>query len=99
MKKLLKGDGSWATRKIILGWLVDTARQTLELPAHRKQALGKIFSKLARTKRVSRKVWQSYLGKLRFMSKAIPGSGSLFGTLQLALNRTGPESRINITKT
>ena len=24
LKKLLKGDGSWGTRKIILGWAVDT---------------------------------------------------------------------------
>ena len=24
LKKLLKGDGSWATRKLILGWIIDT---------------------------------------------------------------------------
>ena len=34
LKKLLKGEGSWNTRKVILGWTVDTARQTIELPAH-----------------------------------------------------------------
>jgi hypothetical protein len=27
LKKLLKGDGSWGTRKLILGWIVDTVRQ------------------------------------------------------------------------
>ena len=32
MKKLLKGDGAWETRKLILGWIVDTVRQTIELP-------------------------------------------------------------------
>ena len=32
LKKLLKGDGSWTTRKVLLGWLVDTIRQTIELP-------------------------------------------------------------------
>ena len=38
LKKLKKGDGSWATRKAVLGWILDTSRQTLELPAHRKTA-------------------------------------------------------------
>jgi hypothetical protein len=46
LKKLLTGDGSWGTRKLILGWIIDTARQTLKLPLHRKQALHEIFSSL-----------------------------------------------------
>jgi hypothetical protein len=32
-KKLLKGDGCWTTRKVVLGWLLDTVRQTIELPS------------------------------------------------------------------
>ena len=35
VKKLLKGDAYPATRKQILGWIVDTLRGTLELPSHR----------------------------------------------------------------
>ena len=34
LKKLLKGEGSWNTRKVILCWIVDTVRQTIEMPAH-----------------------------------------------------------------
>ena len=34
VKKLLKGDGSWETRKLILGWIIDTLLGTLELPTH-----------------------------------------------------------------
>ena len=96
LKKLLKGDGSWSTRKIILGWLVDTVRQTIELPAHRKVALAEIFEELAATKRVSHKRYQSILGKLRFVSSAIPGSAGLFSALQLALTRKA-DNRVRIT--
>jgi hypothetical protein len=35
VKKLLKGDGCWTTRKVVLGWLIDTVRHTVELPPHR----------------------------------------------------------------
>ena len=96
LKKLLKGDGSWATRKIILGWLLDTVRQTIELPAHRKEALAEIFKDLATTRRVSFKKWQRYVGQLRFVSTAIPGSASMFSALQMALN-AAKGNRVRIT--
>jgi hypothetical protein len=35
LKKMLKGDATWATRKIILGWQLDTLAMTIQLPAHR----------------------------------------------------------------
>jgi hypothetical protein len=34
-KKLLKGDGTLTTRKLILGWIIDTISYTLELPDRR----------------------------------------------------------------
>ena len=77
LKKLLRGDGSWATRKVILGWIIDTLRQTIELPAHRKVTLAEIFSELKSTKRVSHKKWERILGKPRFVSAAMPGSTGL----------------------
>ena len=47
LKKMRMGDGSWSTRKELLGWIVNTMRQTLELPPHRKLTLAKIFTGLA----------------------------------------------------
>ena len=32
IKKLLKGDGAWDTRKIILGWIIDTMNGKIEPP-------------------------------------------------------------------
>ena len=61
LKKLLKGDGSWGTQKLILGWIIDTLRQTLEIPAYRKTMLANIFEDLKGRKRVGRKRWQSAL--------------------------------------
>jgi hypothetical protein len=49
LKKLLTGDGSWCTRKLVLGWILDTAAQTLELPPHRQSELASIFASLATT--------------------------------------------------
>ena len=64
LKKLLKGDSSWSTRKVILGWLLDTIRQTIELPAHRKQEIAQLFHDLASRTRVTKKHWHKILGKL-----------------------------------
>jgi hypothetical protein len=96
LKKLLKGDGSWGTRKLILGWIVDTVRQTIELPPHRKQLLHDIFTELRGARRVSAKRWRSILGQLRFVSVAIPGSRGLFSALQWAQNSAdGNRVRLN----
>ena len=97
LKKMKKGDGSWSTRKELLGWIVDTVRQTLELPPHRKLTLAKIFAELAPLRRISAKKWHRILGKLRFISVAIPGSSGLFSALQLALSRSS-DGRIRITR-
>ena len=98
IKKMRKGDGSWGTRKLVLGWILDTTRHTIELPPHRKEALADIFKSLVGLKRISRKRWESILGKLRFISVALPGSAGLFCALQLALQRTTSDGRIRITQ-
>ena len=97
IKKLLQGDGSWNTRKIILGWVIDTLKGTLELPAHRVQRLQEIFDSLRDKRRISVKKWQKVIGELRFMSIGIPGSAGLFGALQLGLTESG-DGRIRVTK-
>ena len=44
LKKLDKGAACWATRKIALGWLVDTFKGTIELPPHRRDHLSHILA-------------------------------------------------------
>lgn len=95
VKKLLKGDATWSTQKVILGWLLDTATQTLQLPERRYQRLQAIFDELRDRKRCSVRKWQQYLGELRSMVIAIPGGRGLFSTLQHGL-RHSDKCRIRI---
>ena len=96
LKKLRKGDGSWHTRKTIVGWTLDFIRQTLELPAHRKDELIDLFLSLRDRKRVSERRWRKAVGKLRFITRGVPGSRGLLSALQLALNRAS-DGRIRVT--
>jgi len=98
VKKLRNGDGGWATRKLILGWILDSERKTIELPPHRSEACTSLLQDLASSRRVSTKRWASAMGKLRFISYAVPGSAALFSALQSAMNLGAASNRIRITK-
>ena len=37
LKKLRKGDATWSTKKVILGWKIDTVKQVLNLPDDHKK--------------------------------------------------------------
>ena len=97
LKKFLAGDGYLSTKKIILGWLLDTVRQTLELPPHRIERLQEIFDSLRNKDRVPVKLWHKVLGELRHMSLGVPGSRGLFSMLQEGL-RHSDRHRIRITQ-
>ena len=85
-KKLAKGDSAWGTRKVILGWLIDTVSRTIELPPHRVARLQVILDSVPRhQRRTSRRIWQQLLGELRSMTLAIPGGRGLLSQLQAAL--------------
>jgi hypothetical protein len=63
LKKLLKVDATWATRKAVLGWVLDNIEKTLKLPAHRIERLQEILdSILPSQKRVSVQKWHTFLG-------------------------------------
>jgi hypothetical protein len=99
VKKLLQGDACWTTRKVILGWLVDTLKMTIELPPHRVERLSEILASMPRSqKRVSVKKWQQVIGELRSMSIAIPGSRGLFSLLHEALRHQEPGARIRLSR-
>jgi hypothetical protein len=96
MKKLNKGDCMWGTRKMMLGWILDTTLQTIELPAHRAARLHHILASLLQRRRLSLKAWQQQLGELRSMVLALPGGRGMFSTLYTGL--TQPHGRVRITR-
>lgn len=96
IKKLKQGDGYWSTRKVLLGWEIDTIAQTINLPAHRLDRLKEIFDSLRHKSRTTIKAWRKILGELRSMVLAIPGGKGLFSALQHGLQvATNHRIRIN----
>ena len=51
LKKLRKGDCSWATVKEVLGWIINTVDMTLHLPPRRVERLGEILASLPPTQK------------------------------------------------
>ena len=88
-KKLGKGDGAWTTRKVVLGWVLDTISRTIDLPPHRLERLSEILDSIPRhQRRTSRKKWQQILGEIRSMILAIPGGRGLLSQLQAVLTHS-----------
>jgi hypothetical protein len=99
IKKMKKGDTSWATRKVVLGWIIDTVCLTIELPAHRLTRLFDLLHSIPpQQRRISTKKWQKLVGELRSMVLAIPGGKGLFRILQHALKvRSEGGTRLRLT--
>jgi hypothetical protein len=98
VKKMCKGDASWATYKTILGWDVDSVAQTLNLPAHRLARLREVLTWLEPPrKRLAIRRWHRLLGELRSMSPALPGTRGLFSVPQEALSR-GNKHRVRLNQ-
>jgi hypothetical protein len=97
-KKLLKGDATWATRKTVLGWVLDTVEKTIQLPPHRIDRFHSILAGIPGTqRRTSTKKWQQVVGELRSMALAVPGARCLFCSLQEALlHRTHDGARVRL---
>jgi hypothetical protein len=86
VKKMLKGDATWATRKIVLGWMLDTCAMTIQLPAHHVLRLLELVDSISPTqRRTTVKKWQKLLSELQSMVLAIPGGRGLFSVLQHVL--------------
>jgi hypothetical protein len=68
MKKILKGDATRATHKVVLGWIIDTITVAIQLPAHRILRLFEILDSIAPTqRRTTVNKWEKLLGDLRSM--------------------------------
>ena len=51
IKKLLKGEGVWAVRKEILGWIIDDATMCIELPEKKQEAILEDLKQALKKKR------------------------------------------------
>ena len=98
VKKMLKGEAHWAVHKRMLGWDIDSASMTLNLPPHRIARLREVLQWLQPPrKRLAIAKWHQLLGELRSMSPALPGTRGLFSVLQQAL-RSGDRRRVRLNQ-
>lgn len=98
MKKLRQGDACWATRKVVLGWEMDTVAGTLCLPPHRIDRLYALLDAFPPTrKRVPASAWHRLLGENHSMTPALPGARGLFSILQDTL-RQRSNNRLRLTR-
>jgi len=95
--KMAKGEAAWSTRKVILGWLLDSAAGTLQLQPHKAQRLGELLAEFQQKRRTSRKKWQSLLGELRYMATALQGTRYLFSVLQHVLCDQPTAARLRLS--
>jgi hypothetical protein len=69
----------------VLGWLIDTVRQTIELPPHRVDRFLEILASVPPDQKcIALTKWHQLLGELRSMALGLPGSQGLFSHLQAA---------------
>lgn len=87
--KKLMAEGTWETRKEILGWMIDGIARTIELPEKKAQALLKSLKETYRSTRPIRlSTFQQIHGKLQFCSIAIPSGKALLGPLDKIIAQT-----------
>ena len=73
LKNLDKGNCSWGTIKLILGWMIDTVSMTIHIPPRRLERLVEILASKSFTKKqTSVKKWHKVLGELQSTSLALP---------------------------
>jgi hypothetical protein len=95
--KMAKGDATWSTQKVILGWLIDSAAGTLQLLPHKAQRLCELLSEFQAKQRASKRQWQSLLGELRYMATSLQGTTYLFSVLQHVLCDHPDSSRLRLS--
>ena len=98
LKKMKQGDSTWATQKILLGWVIDSVRGTIPLPQHRVPHLTTMLQEVEVQRQVSKKRWSKLLGELRSMMLVIPGAEGMFRHIQAALVNSGSSNRIKVDR-
>jgi hypothetical protein len=86
VKKMLKGDATWANRKIVFGWMLATCAMTIQLPAHHAiHPFEFLDSIIPKQRRATVNKWQKLLGELRFVVLAISGGMGWHATVHRVL--------------
>ena len=81
LKKLHAGEGAWAFRKEILGWIFDGIHRTIELPPGKLSKIRTAIKQVLHRQGAPLREFQSVLGKLQHACLAIPNGKGLLSPL------------------
>jgi len=81
LKKLQEGEGVWAFRKEILGWIFDGINRTIELPPGKLDKIRAAVKTVLRVQHASVSDFQSLVGKLQHAAMGIPNGKGLLAPL------------------
>ena len=81
LKKLTEGDGVWAFRKEILGWIFDGINRTIELPPGKLSKIKVSTKEAMHRQGLPAKALESLVGKLQHACLGIPNGKGLLGPL------------------
>ena len=84
-KKLEKLEGLWQHTKEILGWIIDGANYTIQLPPEKVEKMVTTLKSLSKKKKTRIKDFQKIAGSLHHASMGIPGGRGLFTTIWQAM--------------
>ena len=86
-KKLVtEGEGIWATRKEILGWIFDGFHRTMQLPPKKVTKIRDTIQSILRAGHCEVKTFESFIGKCQHACMGIPGGSALLPPLYKALH-------------
>ena len=85
LNKAFQGGGNWEIRKDILGWAVDTAWGSPQLPKKRISKLSALIDTPSSQRRFSVDKLRRLIVKLIYMHMSVPGAIGHFYHIQLAL--------------
>ena len=91
LKKLHEGEGIWAFRKEILGWIFDGITRTIELPPGKLKKIRDLSKQVLRRGHASLTDFQSLVGKLQHACLGIPNGKGLLGPLYRLLPPADPK--------
>ncbi len=81
VKKLKQGEGMWATKKEILGWLFDGTTRCINLPANKTQKIMDSLKQLTRKKTIRLGELEKLNGKLMHATIGIPNGRGLLSPI------------------
>lgn len=93
-KKMLAGDGQWEHTKEMLGWIVNGAEYTIQLPPEKCHKILAQIKQVTRMNACPLNTYQKLAGKLQHASYGISGGKGLFSPIWSAMAANPPFIRI-----